>query len=309
MFGKYDPRGGLGNMNTELFSPWVIHFIILAVSMILCLHTFFVNAGKTERFYHIMLTLTFIGISQATYFVGRAHPTNLLNTAIPIILILCLWIGHGLAKQNFVSHVMLFFAVLVSSILITQRFDDIKVRVLNNSLLNYSTIKKTTYNRKMVFSPFCPDWTCIGGSLKEQQEDLLAIVNRYEKKPEDKKVNFFIHLESIGILNSTGLHQSLSVGVWEQEAISVTRGLEILDRMNSDFKLNFGDFFVTSSSLFQEKNTIDGYYETNLKSLKFRSAAELLFKAMMGKLCTQFTCEIVEKTRFDWVVVSLKSKA
>lgn len=86
-------RTGMGMIPTPGFGAWWIPIVVLYFSFFALLGFFFYG-GKEARppDLNVVALLTFYGITQFLYFLGRSHPNNLLHISMPAFLLLAYWL-------------------------------------------------------------------------------------------------------------------------------------------------------------------------------------------------------------------------
>lgn len=86
---------GFGQLPINAQDPWFLIVTIYFMSLIYpFVHWFFYKIWDQSFETKIILNLTFMGIAQFTYYLGRSHPNNLFHICVPAILI----VGYGASK-------------------------------------------------------------------------------------------------------------------------------------------------------------------------------------------------------------------
>ena len=88
-------KNGFGMMQMPGLGIWMV-IIGTYCGSLLSIIGIMLNSRETQkplpRNLNVILLVTFYGIFQFFYYLGRAHPTNLLHVAMPVVLLVCYWL-------------------------------------------------------------------------------------------------------------------------------------------------------------------------------------------------------------------------
>ena len=89
-------KGGFGLLPMEGMGYWWFMFGILYFSFFSVLGIFYGRDQKNPNppHFNAIVLLTFYGITQFLYFIGRSHPINLLNVSMPSLLLFIYWLFY-----------------------------------------------------------------------------------------------------------------------------------------------------------------------------------------------------------------------
>ncbi len=116
---------GFGGELIDLWSPWIFPVAIYFFSlMVFVFRYLFLKDLAYSLENELVFGLTFFGISQYTYFLGRSHPNNLFHIQMPAVIIAGYWftqlISHKNLPADFRSVIkFVFFSAAALSILTT----------------------------------------------------------------------------------------------------------------------------------------------------------------------------------------------
>ncbi len=88
-------RNGLGMLPTPGFGGWWVIIGVLYFSVFALLGFFFLSSKEKKTVdLNVAVLLTFYGITQFLYFLGRSHYINLFHIAMPSLLVLVFWLYY-----------------------------------------------------------------------------------------------------------------------------------------------------------------------------------------------------------------------
>jgi hypothetical protein len=151
---SYSPAVGIGNELIDTWSPWIFPVSIYFSSLMFFLFRYFyLNYHKTTTEDKIILFLTFFGIAQFTYYLGRSHPNALFLISIPSVVIMGYWLvvfsqSKRISKSlGFASRMVFYFCVML---IILGSWPAVNAKIRNNqtgfAVLNINTLETLTPN-------------------------------------------------------------------------------------------------------------------------------------------------------------------
>jgi len=116
---------GFATILIEPWSPWIfpvaVYFVFL---MIFVFRYLFLRNLTNSPESELIFGLTFFGIAQYTYFLGRSHPNNLYHISIPAVIIAGYWFAQLISQKSLPASIrgvikFVFYTAAALSILIT----------------------------------------------------------------------------------------------------------------------------------------------------------------------------------------------
>jgi len=94
-------KNGFGMLPVPAFGAWwiIIGILLISICVVMGSLTKWKESSRPAHF-NVMVFLTFYGISQFLYFLGRAHPNNLFHISMPSILLGAYWLYWLGSRQD-----------------------------------------------------------------------------------------------------------------------------------------------------------------------------------------------------------------
>ncbi len=131
--------GGFGNLPIQPWSPGLALGAMYAVSAIVIVVLALTRPELMRRYrvaFHAAAGLTVLGTVVYTYYLGRAHPNNLVHISPPGVALLFVWLG--IARLTFNSRMAAAIAtgtaVFVAAMIVASEADDISVKYPDTAL-------------------------------------------------------------------------------------------------------------------------------------------------------------------------------
>lgn len=184
--GAYSGAENIGSILIVGWSPWIIPLIIYFGSLMAYFYKL-IFSGKVDRSIEgeIALGLTFFGIAQYTYYLGRSHPNNLFHISIPAIILAGYWFVKTIRRPQVPDYIKLgekFFCycgVILIFFTVTPTF----VMKYNQNHTGFKILAKTGY-RILTRKDYASLWKQSGDELiakkkNPQIEDALQLIQKY----------------------------------------------------------------------------------------------------------------------------------
>ena len=289
----YSSLGGFGDLPIDTWAPWIFPIIIYFASLMIFLFRYFYLKIRKFSIEEILIWgLTFFGIAQYTYFLGRSHPNNLFHITIPVVIVFGYWMNILMHKETipqlirWSSKVVVCFTIALVVIATWSGFyskyqnSRTLLTILGNN--NFATI--TGDNIHQWF--FIEGEVLKAGTQDQQVAEAKVLIQKYVPEGQNLSI-FLLDQNTTEVLMYNHRIQSLPISDIIEDGISP---------MNVTRVLNYPDAFKPGDFVFLEIDS-NNYAD--------RSSYNLVLQ-VIDKLCKSYTFEKVETSPGGVFVVRLK---
>jgi len=285
-------QNGFGRMLVPALGAWWIIVGILFISMCVVVGSLTKwKAFSRPAHFNAMVFLTFYGIFQFFYFLGRAHPNNLFHISMPSVLLGAYWI-YWLGTHQDTSLIPELFkkSILVMSVIglsfYLQFLVPDMVFKLSQSFAEFSSLPQKT--------------SAAARNLPLEEEEFVktadALMNKYSGSK--KEVVYFFGNKGLDVSMYTGRVKAYPYNDIGQLCIC---GPAVARVMSYQPAISTGDYFYLS------KDIETSYYDL----IDGRYSAAVLEKTLLYKINKKFNLKFIENQKGISVmqIVSEKNKS
>jgi hypothetical protein len=293
---SYTPvSGGLGNELIDAWSPWFIICAIYFSSLMYFLYKyFFTIKGRITLEEKIIGYLTFFGIAQFTYYLGRSHPNALFHISIPAIIIFGYWmkifmerpdVNPSLKSFSKLVYLFSFIFICLSSwprlyLKVTEQNTGLSIFTINSiDSISFHNIKEWLNYEKSLLHENTNDRHII---------ELSKLIKQYF--PNGNEIPIFLSPDKTNeVLYKIKRVHSFQLSYITEDTIS-HKNINRLLELPSPIKT--GDYMIVAT----DPNDYKSYFY-------YGAATQLL-----DKLCNSYDFEIAYKSNFGVSIVKLIEK-
>lgn len=290
---SYSSIGQSMTLSIDTWGPWIFPLLIYFTSLMIFVFRFFFlkYRGNTVED-RLIFGLTFFGIVQYTYFLGRSHPNNLFHISIAAVIIFGYWFYkvkssiHIPGMLKFASKIV-FFSTAITVLLTSYPAFNGKFQESHTGLYPLTQISMDQLNIEAF-----QNWlSSVKVQLAYGSGDFQVIeARRFIKKymPEQKEIPIFLtYKNTTEVLFKNGRIHAFPIGDIAEELNSPLSVKRIMDYPSP---LKNGDYMIIQKDPLAYSDI--GYHK--------------LAVMLLDRICHQFSFEEIESSNHGVLVVRLK---
>ena len=290
----YTGDNALGSILITPWSPWIFPLAIYFSSLMIFVYkVIFAGGLKKSLKGKIIIGLTFFGIAQYTYFLGRSHPNNLYHIVIPVILIAGYWLvqlmHHPSVPRHYQVPAYFVFYAAVSLAILTSMPAFVSKFTANQT--GFRLVMQTGYRILQGRNPL-PLWKSVKANLfspvfRPQELDAIQYIKKY-----------ISHSSTAGVFLSN---------TTTTPALFITRKIHIFP-MSDPIEDMISPTIFNRNLAYQPQITVNEKIIVIDPEIYNKDSYNLLIVELIKKLCSSYSLHEIERSPNGVSVMKLLPK-